>query len=64
MPARIRRPAIVLVHCPSCRSTQRAQPVGTARLGHEQRQLVECLVAECGLVWAPPQSPTTTSRAA
>jgi len=58
MPARLRHPATILIHCPSCRSTQRAQPVGVGHLGREQRQLVECLTPECGLIWAVTRTVT------
>jgi hypothetical protein len=62
MPARIRRPVVVQVVCPSCAAVRRAQPVGVADVSRQQHQVLECLEPTCGLLWVPVRS--TTARAA
>ncbi len=58
MPARLRRPAIVQTVCPSCAAIRRAQPVGSADVGRQHHQVLECLEPSCGLLWIPVRSTT------
>ena len=50
----------VQLHCPSCRSTQRCKPVGTATVSGVRREVVECLGPGCGLQWLPGRSAIPT----
>lgn len=51
-------PAVQLV-CPACRAIRRCQPVGTGTVRKIRRELVECLAADCGLIWAPARTHLT-----
>jgi hypothetical protein len=46
----------VALHCPSCRSTQRCKPVGTATVSGVRKEVVECQGHGCGLIWVPSRS--------
>lgn len=43
----------------ACRAIRKCQPVGTGTVRKTRRELVECLAADCGLIWAPARTHLT-----
>jgi hypothetical protein len=64
--SRTSKPAVVQVVCPGCRGIRRAQPVGTAVIGKQRKEVLQCLDADCGLTWVPTRSaiPEAPAKAA
>lgn len=62
-PVAATKPVYAILLCPACRAQRRCRAVGTATVGRQQRDVLQCTDASCELVWCPGREHLTDAPA-